>query len=60
MQETRKNFESTPSYNYINKLRETNTHGGGIAIGIQKDFFFRDLSTLIPSSLHENAEMLLI
>ena len=29
MQETRKKFDNTPAYNYVNKLRETETHGGG-------------------------------
>ena len=60
MQEIRKNFVSTPSYNYVNKLRKTNEHGGGIAIGISKDFFYRDLSDLIPEIVNSQIEILLV
>ena len=57
MQETRKKFDNTPAYNYVNKLRETETHGGGICIGIQSNFFYRDLSNIIPEILVENFEI---
>ena len=54
-QETRKKLMNTPSYNYINKLRDEDdaTCGGGIAIGVCKQLTFRDLSKNIPEELSE-------
>ncbi|KAL4473445.1 hypothetical protein ABPG72_012124 [Tetrahymena utriculariae] len=58
-QETRNySISSTPSYNVINKVRENN-QGGGIVIGIQKQFNYSDLSSTIPRKLLDsNMEVL--
>lgn len=60
LQETRQNIKNTPSYNFINKTRSCNLQGGGIAVGIDKQLVFRDLTAILPECLkQEDIEIIL-
>ena len=48
LQETRQPLKNTTSYNYINKCRESQIYGGGIAIGISNQLIFKDITELLP------------
>ncbi|CAD8213505.1 unnamed protein product [Paramecium pentaurelia] len=46
LQETRQIINTSPRYNFINKLHSEHFQGGGISIGIHKQFICRDISHL--------------
>ena len=48
LQEMRQELRNTLSYNFINKLRDEESHGGGVCVGIASGLIFRDLSDKIP------------
>ncbi len=52
-QETRQVMWITPAYNYVNRCRDIPSRGGGVAIGIDKCLTFRDLSSVIPTTISE-------
>ena len=60
-QETRGHiFNNTPSYNYINGPRKSDK-GGGLVIGIAREFNFRQLNDIFPETLKEtNLELLAV
>ena len=62
LQETRKEIKNTPSFDYINLIRQSGnlSQGGGIAVGIDAELFYRNLSELIPEVLKDNLEILFI
>ena len=45
-------MNSTPAYNYVNRIRDPDRikkrQGGGVAIGIVKSLTFRDLKNTVP------------
>lgn len=60
LQETRKHINNTPRYTFHNKVRsEDPKAGGGIAVGIHKDFSSSNRNDLIPEDL-KMLEMLLV
>ena len=54
-QETRQVMSNTPAYNYINRVRNPDNprEGGGVAIGIEKNLIYRDLTPTIPDALQD-------
>jgi len=42
-------IKNTPSFNFINKVRES--RGGGVSIGLEKNLTFKVQSDLIPEEL---------
>jgi hypothetical protein len=53
-------MKTTLAYNYINKTRDNPKCGVGVAIGIDKNLTFRDISHLILANLHEGLEIVFV
>ena len=54
-------MKNTPSFNYVSKIRTTNSQGGGICIGINSRINYRSLDNLIPEEIKElNCEIQLV